>query len=175
VVSAAGFFMRFVLALFVLLLVCGCALPDVDIAFDPKAAAFIHQRGKTTIKGEAFFRAENGRVVYAAGEWVYLIPATPYSDARFASFFGDEKYLRATRLFLFQEADPRYRDFMRATKADSGGNFQFDQVGPGRYYIWTTATWIPDNWILPAGGLIYDKIEVSGHETGDLKVIVSGK
>ncbi len=167
--------MRCVFVFGAALALAGCALPDVDIAFDPQAAAFIHQRGKTTVKGEAFFRAENGRVVYAAGEWVYLIPSTPYSDARFDAFFGDEKYLRATRLFLFQDADPRYAQFMRATKADSGGNFQFEEVGPGRYYVWTTATWIPDNWILPAGGLIYDRVEVTGREKTDIKVIVSGK
>jgi hypothetical protein len=74
-----------------------------------------------------------------------------------------------------QDADPLYYKFIRATKADSGGRFSFEQVAPGRYYIWTTATWVPENWVVPAGGLIYDEVTVTGHETKPIRVIVSGK
>lgn len=165
--------MRIALVLCALML-SACA-SDVGVRFDPQEAAFIHQQGKTTIEGEAFFRAETGRVIYAAGEWVHLIPATSYADARFRAVFGSEKYLRATYLFLIQDADPTYMQFIRATKADSGGRFSFENVAPGRYYIWTTATWVPENWIIPAGGLIYETIIVTGRETKPLRVIVSGK
>ena len=152
-----------------------CAKPDVDVPFDPLEAAFIHKPGKGKIAGHAFFRSEKGRVIFAAGEYVYLIPATPYTDARFASFFGEEKYLKAMRLFLTQESDPEYRKFTRNTKAESDGRFSFDNVAPGTYYLWTQATWYADNAILPSGGIIYEKVTVTGDETGPVKVIVSGK
>ena len=74
-----------------------------------------------------------------------------------------------------QDADPVYLQFIRATKADSGGRFSFENVAPGRYYIWTTATWVPDNWIIPAGGLIYETVTVTGREPKAIRVIVSGK
>jgi hypothetical protein len=163
----------------VVLVFCALALSacasDLTAPFDPSEAAFIHQQGKATIEGEAFFRAETGRVIHAAGEWVHLIPATRYADARFRTVFGTEKYLRATHLFLMQDADPVYLQFIRATKADSGGRFSFENVAPGRYYIWTTATWVPDNWIIPAGGLIYETVTVTGREPKAIRVIVSGK
>ena len=152
-----------------------CAKPDVNVAFDPAAAAFIHQQGKGKIEGHAFFRGENGRVVFAAGEYVYLIPSTPYSDARFKAFFDDRKYLRATRIFLTMDADPDYKNYARTTKAESDGRFTFENVAPGSYYVWTQATWVPENSILPMGGIIYEKVTVTGQEQGPVKVIVSGK
>ena len=152
-----------------------CAKPDVKVPFDPIAAAFIHAPGKGKIAGHAFFRSEKGFVIFAAGEYVYLIPATPYTDARFASFFGEEKYLKAMRLFLTQESDPEYRKFTRSTKAESDGRFTFENVAPGTYYIWTQATWYAENSILPSGGIIYEKVTVKGDETEPVKVIVSGK
>ena len=97
------------------------------------------------------------------------------ADARFASFFGEEKYLKAMRLFLTQESDPEYRKFTRNTKAESDGRFTFENVAPGTYYLWTQATWYADNAILPSGGLIYEKVTVKGDETEPVKVIVSGK
>jgi len=148
---------------------------DVAVPFDPQEAAFIHKQGKASIEGEAFFRAETGRVIHAAGEWVNLIPATSYADARFRALFGTEKYLRATRLFWMEDADPTYMQFIRATKANSHGRFSFEQVAPGRYYGWTTATWVPENWIIPAGGLIYETVTVTGQETKPIRIIVSGK
>jgi hypothetical protein len=166
-----------VLGLFAVLAVslCACAKPDVTVPFDPLEAAFIHKPGKGKIQGHAFFRSEKGTVIFAAGEYVYLIPSTAYTDARFASFFGEAKYLKATRLFLTQETDPEYRKFTRNTKAESDGRFTFDNVAAGTYYIWTQATWYADNSILPSGGIIYDKVTVKGDETEPVKVIVSGK
>jgi len=153
----------------------GCAKPDVDVPFDPIEAAFIHKPGKGKIEGHAFFRSETGRVIFAAGEYVYLIPATAYTDARFESFFGRFKQLRATRLFLTMESDPDYRHYTRNTKAESDGRFTFDKVAPGSYYLWTQATWYAVNSILPSGGIIYEKVTVKGDETEPVKVIVSGK
>ena len=152
-----------------------CAKPDVDVPFDPVEAAFIHKPGKGKIEGHAFFRSETGRVIFAAGEYVYLIPSTAYTDARFESFFGRRKQLRATRLFLTMESDPDYRNYTRNTKAESDGRFTFENVAPGTYYVWTQATWYADNAILPSGGIFYEKVTVKGDETEPVKVIVSGK
>ena len=79
------------------------------------------------------------------------------------------------RLFLTQESDPEYRKFTRSTKAEADGRFTFDNVAPGTYYLWTQATWYADNAILPSGGIIYEKVTVTGDETGPVKAIVSGK
>jgi len=152
-----------------------CAKPDVDVPFDPLEAGFIHKPGKGKIAGHAFFRSENGRVIFAAGEYVYLIPATAYTDARFETFFGERKYLKAMRLFIRMESDPDYQRFTRNTKAESDGRFTFENVAPGTYYLWTQATWYADNSILPSGGLIYEKVTLRGDEKEPVKVIVSGK
>lgn len=157
----------------VFLALAGCAeLPP----FDANQAAYIDKPGKTTVQGQAFYRAETGRVIYAAGEWVHLIPATPYAEARFRQIYGEGRYRRASVIdFLSSKPDPDYMAHQRALKADVRGKFKFENVPPGRYFVVTQATWIPENEILPRGGGIYEEVTVKGDERDPIELIVSGK
>ncbi len=153
---------------------CQTTAPPPSIAFDAKAAEFINRPGKGQIDGHAFFRAENGRVIYAAGEPVWLIPVTPYSEARFAQLYGNAKFARA-QFFPAASTDPDYAKFTRTTKAESSGRFSFERVSPGDYFVSTSVTWRPEGAMLPSGGAIYERVAVTGKETDPIKVIVSGK
>jgi hypothetical protein len=71
----------------------GCQTgPATSIAstFDPKSAEYILKTGTGRIEGQAFLRRDYGRLVTAAGERVFLIPATAYAVERFDRMFGGD-------------------------------------------------------------------------------------
>lgn len=156
-------------------LLCACNSAAPEGHFDPQEAAFIRQEGKTTIEGQAFLRDRQGHmnVRYAAGEVVRLVPATAYAQARFASFYGNRKFVPAVFAPTpAQEAD--YVAFTRTTKAGPTGRFSFDKVAPGRYFVATQITWTPRGGLLTEGGAIYDEVAVTGKETDPIEVVLSG-
>ena len=142
--------------------------------FDAAAAAYINTEGKGVIEGHAFFRNENGKVIFAAGERVYLMPVTTYAEQRMHQVFGNGRYVQAKYL-PWDEADPTFRQFMRSTKAESTGRFTFEKVAPGDYFVATTVTWRAENSFVSSGGAIYEKVTITGKETDPVKVIVSGR
>ncbi len=144
------------------------------VAFDPSAAEFINKPGGTKIDGHAFFRAETGRVIFAAGEYAYLIPVTPYAEQRFFQVYGKGKYIQ-TKYMPWDDADAQFKKYMRSTKAESTGRSSFDKVGPGEYFIATSATWQPENSFLTVGAAVYERVTITGKETEPVKVIVSGR
>jgi hypothetical protein len=153
----------------------GCqTTAEAPVRFDATAAAFIHQQGNARIDGHAFYRAETGRVIFAAGEHVWLVPVTAYSQARFAQLYGNSKYARA-QFFPAASNDPDYAKYTRSTKAESNGRFSFERVAPGEYFVSTSVTWTPEGSVLQSGGAIYERVTVTGKEQGPIKVIVSGK
>ncbi len=143
-------------------------------SFDAGAAEYIHKQGSGEIKGHAFYRDETGKVVYAAGEYIFLMPATVYAQQRFAQVYGKGKYIQ-TKYLPWDDADPQFRKYSRSTKAESDGRFSFDKVAPGDYFVATTVTWWPENAFIASGGAIYEKVTLTGKEKDAVQVIVSGK
>ncbi len=146
---------------------------QVQSRFDPKPAEAALLAGTNTIKGSAFMRKKSGTVVPAAGEVVYLIPATPYADERFAKLFPRGKLNPATGARATEQTDPDYARLMRTTKANKTGSFEFENVKPGSWYVSTRVTWYEPRESLPSGGAIYDRIEINGQDQV-VEVIVSG-
>jgi hypothetical protein len=167
--------MRFSVLVMALIALAGCrATATPTLAFDPQAASFIQKQGEGTIEGHAFYRSEKGKVIYAAGEYVWLIPVTPYSDQRFTLLYGNAKYIRA-RSLPKMDMDESYKTYTRSTKSESNGRFSFDHVPPGAYYVATQVTWQDPSDIFPQGAAIYERVTLTGKEDDSVKVIVSGK
>lgn len=154
------------------LILAGCADP-ATIPFDPAAAAFIHAHGEGAIEGHAFVANAQGGVVNAAGQRVFLIPASPYARQRFAELYHNGHATSVWMPDLYQ-IDPRYRDFVRTTVADSGGNFRFDALAPGSYIVSTQVSWQLETRLLPQGKRIYETVMITGNETAPTHVIVAG-
>ncbi|MBI4920326.1 MAG: carboxypeptidase regulatory-like domain-containing protein [Devosia nanyangense] len=124
-------------AVLFLLAVGGCATvgaPAVMAArFDPAEAAYVLAPGKAHVRGQAFVRQNNGKLLRATGTDVFLIPRTAYADERIAALYGERRQLRTgARL---PDSDPLYDHYMRKTIASSGGSFDFDGVADGDYYV----------------------------------------
>lgn len=140
-------------------------------AFDAKAAEHILKPGTGQIDGQAFLRRDYGRLVTAAGERVFLVPATAYAVERFARMFGGEN-----RAYYGAEVDPppdEYYRYRRETKVDMSGRFTFEKLWPGRYIVATRIFWTEPKSYLTHGGAVYDIVEVKKDEI--TTAIISGK
>ncbi len=163
-------------ALAVLLVCTACqtiARIENPAPFDANEAAFIKKEGKVTVSGHAFVTNSNGGVTNAAGQQVYLIPVTAYSSQRIAAIFGGRKSIRA-REIRRMESDPDYINYTRIEKADSGGKFSFEKVGPGSYYLVSQMTWKKEEQLFPDGAEMYETAKVTGAEKDDVEVVLSG-
>ncbi len=162
-----------VLALIVLsaMNLSACQSARVEAPFDPESAAYVLKEGTGRIEGEAFLRREYGRLVTAAGERVFLIPATAYTMERFDKMFGGDR--RAYFGASVDDTPQDYYRYRRETKVDMTGRFAFDKVSPGRYIVATRVFWAEPKSYVSHGGAIYDLVDVKAAETA--LAIVSGR
>lgn len=148
----------------------------VEAVFDPVAAAYINKPGESRIDGHAFLKKPNGRVMHAAGEFVWLIPATPYAKERMQRLYGNARFMSANAMNRAEGTDPKFYEFTRKTKAESNGRFTFDKVAPGEYFIATNITWKDEEYdVLSRGGAVYESVTVTGREERIIRVVVNGQ
>lgn len=152
---------------------CGPAgsAAHIDAAFNPKAGAYALKSGTGRIEGEAFLRRDYGRLVTAAGERVFLIPATAYAVERFDRMFGGER--RSYFGNTVEEPPPEYYNLRRETKVDMRGMFVFDNLSAGRYIVATRVFWTEPKSFFTHGGAMYDVVDVKTDAT--TTAILSGK
>lgn len=167
------------------LLMAGCAVPTAPVQqsikvnepFDRVEAAEMIAQGNGSIAGTAFLRQRGGGVVTCAGNKVTLIPATKYAVERMAGLYGnpfvrDEvKYLnvyspRASA--TVQPNPPEYTQNIRNTTCDAQGNFEFQDVKDGRYFLVAKVVW---RVRMDEGGSLASLIAVQNGKTG--RVILS--
>lgn len=155
-------------------LVGGCVAANggvINARFEPKAAEYALRKGSGRVDGQAFLRRDYGRLVTAAGERVFLIPATAYATERFERMFGGDR-----RSYFGAEVEPppeEYYRFRRETKIDMSGRFTFEDLSPGRYIVATRVYWTEPQSFFTRGGAMYDVIDVKDDET--TTAIISGK
>lgn len=115
----------------------------LDASYDSHAAAQAIAPGQTTIVGSAFLRQSGGGIVTCAGREVRLIPATIYARARMLALYGtaESGVNRSRARPIFVPDPPDYLTHTRATKCDAQGNFEFDRVRPGDYFVATHVAW----------------------------------
>lgn len=71
-----------------------------------------------------------------------------------------------------ENTDPQYLQFQRLSRADAKGEFTFDNVAPGRYFVMTRVIWEVPNGIIPEGGGLYEEVEVKDGQT--VNVVLAG-
>lgn len=119
----------------------------MSATYDDAEYAPYREIGSGRITGQAFGRSSDGTTYSAAGLGVYLSPVTSYSREWYR-----RTVLRGDSLSNF---DPRARSFITRTVAGTDGDFYFDHLPAGEYYV---ISWI--NWDEPdgEGGSSYRKI-----------------
>jgi hypothetical protein len=121
--------------------------------------------GDSKIIGQAFLKTKGGDVKYGAGNEVVLVPVTPYTQET-----HERAIIRGERL---EQHDQRYLKYRRTTRADGQGNFEFNNIPAGDYYLACPIFWqIPSrSWPETTGGVAYSRVSVKPGET--VKAIVT--
>ena len=121
------------------------SVPVVEIAatFDEREAQSALVDGGNTVKGNAFMRQRGGGVITCAGQDVQLIPATGYARERMRYLYGNDigpasnPGVRVT----FSPEVLAYLTMVRTARCDSTGNFIFDRVADGEFFVTTAVVW----------------------------------
>ncbi|WP_052364864.1 hypothetical protein [Halotalea alkalilenta] len=107
--------------------------PGTQRAPFPEAEyAKLARSGSSTIAGQVSVDLGQGRVVPGAGVDVLAAPVTSYSREAYEA-------LRAGRPIA--PADPRAQEYTRRTLADDHGNFRFEHLAAGSYYLISRLEW----------------------------------
>lgn len=156
------------------IMLSGCIASKPPVALNNKfdtalTKSLFESRGKNTIQGNAFLRQQGGGVVTCAGSDVRMLPVTQYSTERIQHIYSNSE--RGYRPFFmgpvqFTENPYEYQQYHVTNVCDSQGNFSFDNVGDGDYYVTTMVKWqVGYNM---QGGLLMQKVKVSNGENKKL-------
>jgi hypothetical protein len=142
----------------VLLLVSpACVQPSyqMQLSFNPSDAEPYLRQGTATITGQAFLTTRGGDVKLAAGREIALYPATPY----FA-----ERYLQWGKgISIEPPIPPEAERFIRKTQVDANGNFEFNNLPPGDYFLFVNIVWLAGNSY--TGGVVKEKVTIGEGES----------
>lgn len=163
--------MKSIYVLTVLTALTGCIAPQqsrpifpISAVFDLAQATRLMAEGRNTIKGNAFLRQRGGGVVTCAGAEVLLVPATAYAKERFLRIYGDKNVSRQS--IIFEPNPVEYLATTKNTKCDSQGNFVFERIADGDFFVTTRVTW--ENSNTTQGGAIFQAITVKDGQTANL-------
>lgn len=151
----------------------GCATtPPVDLvsSFDPSEIAWFKVPGKNTIAGNAVLRTVGGEARTCAALSAHLVPISSYATERFTRMYGNTSsgFLSATSGFKFTQTDAAYEANSRTVRCDAQGNFRFENVPDGDYFVTAFVTWgVPTSAYVTAtqGGVLMQRVSVSNGET----------
>jgi putative lipoprotein len=145
----------------------------ISAPFDEQQAQEMLKEGNNTVKGNAFLRQRGGGVVTCAGSEVNLIPATAYAKERITALYGGDEGLRmARRNVRFDPDVPAYRKLLKTATCDARGDFEFENVADGEFYVQTKVSWEVGSSIFPEGASILQKVSLSG---GKVEKIIMGR
>jgi hypothetical protein len=147
----------------------GCTKPayHIQATFAEDEFAPYAKKGTATVVGQAFLKTKGGEVKYAAGNKVVLLPVTSYTTEAVTAGTV-EQYAK------FENLDPRLKKYMKESMADGEGRFEFKDIPPGNYYVFTHIIWQvagPYGSLQTTGGNISTTITVSDGEK--VKVVLT--
>lgn len=153
----------------------GCAAPQrptvaINSPFDIAQAQMLVKDGTNTIRGNGFLRQRGGGVVTCAGSEVVLVPATYYARERIAYLYGTGGMNRQRLNPVFVPDPPEYRTITKKTRCDAQGNFTFERVADGDFFVTTGVHWQVGG--ANQGGPIMSRARVSGGES--ISLVISG-
>ena len=133
---------------------------EISAPFDVAQATRLVADGPNIVRGNAFMRQRGGGVVTCAGSTVNLIPATLYARTRMATLYGNSEAGSHSRRVtpVFSPNPPEYMALVKTTKCDAQGNFVFDRVVEGDFYVQTFVAWTVAS--SPQGGTMMQRITV---------------
>jgi len=146
---------------------------ELQNRFDAERARAALVSGNNKITGSALLQQQGGGIVTCAGNQIVLIPATPYAVERMVKAFGDSTKGFASvwkGLPTFVPDPPEFQQATRSVSGDAQGNFEFDSVADGDYFVLVKIMWMVG--YTPQGGTLMQRVRVSGGEVK--RIVLSG-
>lgn len=132
----------------------------------------LNKVGGNNITGNALLKQQGGGIVTCAGNEVALFPKTNYSTEYVQDMFSENQYLygyftngkgykQSTNWVMNPYSDSK------TTICDSQGNFEFQNLADGTYYVVTVVSWsIPSRYGSDSqGGNLIQEIELKNNST----------
>lgn len=113
-----------------------------------------------TIRGQAFLRQRGGGNVTCAGREVMMIPDTAY----FGEIFDIARRGATAVPGQNHQVPKEFASLRKMSMCDAQGNFEFENVAPGRWFIATEVVWEVGS--SNQGGGLLKRIEVAEGQTG---------
>lgn len=152
--------------------ITGCVQPQAPITvtlnstFNEEEAKSLLIDGTNTIQGNAFMRQSGGGIVTCAGNEVSLVPITAYATERIVALYGNSEMGISQRKLLFMPNSEAYKNLVKNVKCNSQGNFKFEKVADGTFYVTASVLWQIGNTI--QGGALMKKVSVKNGEIQDI-------
>ena len=148
--------------LFVLLSACAAPRPEFQLKsrFDKQQAVkVINALGSGRITGKAYLSKQDGTRATCATSEVILIPATAYAAERMQALYNSKSAgFNATRKFNFVPDVADFHDLILRSKCDASGEFFFDKLGAGSYYVVTIVRWAESTFGKRHGGSLMKRV-----------------
>ena len=146
---------------------CAVAPRQVQLAnnFDREQARELNRSGVNIVSGSALIRQNGGGVVTCAGLEVRLIPKTAYATERIQALYGNTMrgYNPVFNQVAFTPDHPDYLQLTRTTLCDAQGNFAFNDVADGDFFLTSQIVWVVAG--TPQGGGLMQYVSVRGGES----------
>jgi len=116
---------------------CATSVLPRQAAFDDAEFGHYRRPGSGSVSGQLVVTSGNGSTHLGVNNHVALFPVTAYSKEIVEREVGNGEYLQAS--------DPRFLQYVRTTTTDAKGNFGFNHLAPGEYYVLGLAQWNEGN------------------------------
>ena len=162
------------------MMISACAttptVAEITVPFDAEKEFRAITDGPNTIIGSALIQQSGGGIVHCGGDEVLLVDATDYSSELVMQVFAstDTGYVRARNLWFDQvrtiretivhavNVHPDWWQATRLTLCDAQGEFVFDNVADGAYFLLVSVVWVAGRYSSIQGGTMMLRIEISG-------------
>lgn len=137
--------------------------------YDPASVRWAESKGDNSIQGTAMLRTRGGEVRTCAALDVHLIPVSVYAKERAIHLYGNVRGgFRPIYLPIAFEPESReYAESVRATKCDPTGQFEFEGLADGDWYVSSVVFWeVPGAGY--QGGSLLQRVRVSGGQTAKI-------
>lgn len=142
---------------------------QLDSTFDVDAVNWVREPGQGSVTGRAALTLRDGTVMGCAGFAVELLPVATYSSERIFRTFGNNhagQVLVENIPSKFTPDAPGYHKYVLKGACNPRGEFRFEKVPAGDYYVLVFIEWDAADTHPPAktGGEVMKRIHVRPRE-----------
>jgi hypothetical protein len=139
---------------------------QLDSTFNVDDVRWVREVGNSSVSGKAFLKLRDGSEKDCAGFNVELLPVATYSSERIFRTYGNN---RAGQVLLednppqFTPDAPGYHEYVLKGTCDAAGEFRFDKVPAGDYFVMVFIIWELSGLNPPVrtGGALMKRIHVN--------------